>query len=150
MKHLFVAGLLATACGLAMSQPQGLTLRDLADKNPHTLSKDEVMQLMPGAKVSRTNPRGDLLSWRNEPGGSFIATLDASGRGQPARAQRAGGSAPGKWHISDDGRYCVMIEWKAMPTEEWCRFVIQTSDGYYMAKSTTVGTEIAHKYEIRK
>jgi hypothetical protein len=150
MKMLHAMGLLAACCSLAAAQPQGPMLRDLADKNPRTLTKEEVTQLLPGAKMSRTNPRGDLISWKNEPGGSFIANHNTSGRGGAARAQRSGGSAPGKWHLSDDGRYCVMIEWQGTPTEEWCRFVIQTSDGYYMAKSTTMGTEIAHKIEIKK
>ncbi|RZL89204.1 MAG: hypothetical protein EOP82_20480 [Variovorax sp.] len=59
-------------------------------------------------------------------------------------------TAPGKWHISDDGRYCVLIEWKGVPTEEWCRYILQTTDGYYAVRSDSVGTERVYKLEIKK
>ncbi len=45
---------------------------------------------------------------------------------------------------------CVLIEWKGVPTEEWCRYILQTSDDYYSARSDSVGTERVHKLEIKK
>jgi hypothetical protein len=39
-------------------------------------------------------------------------------------------TAPGDWHVSDDGKYCVHIEWKSR-TENWCVPVQQKMDGKY-------------------
>ena len=150
MKALLSTMAAIAACGLAAAQTQPLTVRDLADKNPKTLSKVEATELLPGATMSRISPRGSRNEWKNSSGGSFIASSDNQGAGAMANVQGRAVTAPGKWHISDDGRYCVLIEWKGVPTEEWCRFVIQTSDGCYMAKSTSVGTEVAYKFEIKK
>ena len=44
----------------------------------------------------------------------------------------------------------LLIEWKGVPTEEWCRYILQTSDGYYAARSDSVGTERVYKLEIKK
>lgn len=148
-KHFATAALVA-ACSLAAAQPEQLTVRDLSDKSPRTLSKDEVTQLMTDAKVSRISPRGSRNEWTNGAGGSFVASSDNQGAGAMAYAQGRAVTAPGKWHISDDGRYCILIEWKGVPTEEWCRYVIQTSDGYYTTKSATVGTERVFKVDIKK
>jgi hypothetical protein len=136
--------------GLASAQPQELTLRDLEGKSPRKLSKDDLTQLMPGASMSRISVRGSGNTWSNDAGGSFVASSDNRGIGAVAGSQGRPSQALGKWHISDDGRYCVMIEWKTIPTEEWCRFVFTTSDGYYMLRSDSVGTERAHKFEIKK
>ena len=150
MKTLFTTAALVAVCGLAAAQPQQMTVRDLADKNPKTLSKDELNALLPAATMVRVTARGNRHEWKNSSGGSFVVSSDNQGSGTPAYAQGRASTAPGKWHISDDGRYCILIEWKGVPTEEWCRYVIQTGDGYYMTKSTAVGTEIAYKFEIKK
>lgn len=134
----------------AAAQGGPLTLRDIADKNPRKLSKDEVAALMPGAKMSRVSQRGNRHDWTNEAGGSFVASSDNQGAGMDPRVAGRPSTASGKWHLSDDGRYCILIEWRGVPTEEWCRFVFQTSDGYYMARSDSVATERVEKFEIRK
>ena len=126
---------------LAFGQPVQV-LRDLESKQPRTLSRDELQQLLPGAGIRRVNAKGNSQSWSNDAGGSFVASSDnraASGRNS---------TASGKWHLSDDGRYCIMIEWKTVETEEWCRFVIKTTEGYYTAKSDKTGTEKVYKLEI--
>jgi Protein of unknown function (DUF995) len=146
----FLCALLTSAAMAAAAQPQGLTLRDLESKGPRKLSKDEVTQLMPGAKMARISDRGNQHYWTNDVGGSFVASSDNRGAGAVMQGQGRPSTAPGKWHISDDGRYCVLIEWKGVPTEEWCRFVLTTSDGYYMVRSDGVGTERVHKFEIKK
>ena len=141
---------LACASGVVLAQADQITLRDLEGKSPRKLSKDEVTQLLTGAKMSRLSVTGSRHFWTNEPGGSFVISSDDMGPGVPERYRGRPSSQAGKWHISDDGRYCVLIEWKAVPTEEWCRFLLQTSDGYYAVRSDSVGTERAHKLEIGK
>ena len=150
MSKVFLCALLTGAAMAAVAQPQELTLRDLEGKSPRKLSKDEVTQLMTGAKMERVNSRGSTQVWSNDAGGSFVASSDnrnmVTSKGNMAKPS----TATGKWHISDDGRYCVLIEWQSVNAEEWCRFVLTTSDGHYMVKSDSVGTERVFKFEIKK
>ncbi len=150
MKSIVAIALLAGGIGAACAQAQSLTMRDLEGKNLRTLSLDEVKQLLPGAKMSRISQRGNRHFWTNDSDGKFVASSDNMGGGGTVIGGGRPSTAPGKWHISEDGRYCVLIEWKGVPTEEWCRFVLDTSDGYYMTRSTTVGTERVEKFEIKK
>jgi hypothetical protein len=138
-------GCLASA---ALGQEPQLSLRDLESKSPRKLSKDEVTQLMTGAQMSRVSGRGNRHIWTND--GSFIASSDNTGAGGATGRSGRPTTAPGKWHISDDGRYCILIEWRGLPAEEWCRFVLHTSDGYYTTRSDSVGTERVYRFEIGK
>ncbi|MEJ8857852.1 DUF995 domain-containing protein [Variovorax robiniae] len=126
-----------------------MVLRDLEAKNPKKLSKEEVTALLTGAKMSRVSARGNVHYWSNDADGSFVVSSDNRGAGAVGSSGRPS-TAPGKWHISDDGRYCVLIEWKGVPTEEWCRYILQTTDGYYSVRSDSVGTERVFKLEIKK
>jgi uncharacterized protein DUF995 len=106
---------------------------------------------MPGAKMSRLSANGNTHIWTNEPDGTFIVSSD--NRNLPGGGNvmgTRGSTAQGKWHISEDGRYCVMIEWKSVNTEEWCRYFFQTSDGYYAAKTDQNQTEKVSKFQISK
>ena len=126
---------------LASGQPAQV-MRDLESRQMHVLSKEELQQLLPGATMRRVTDKGNNHSWSNDADGSFIVSSDnraTNGRNS---------TAPGKWHLSDDGRYCVLIDWKRVETEEWCRFVIKTTDGYYAAKSDKMGTEKVYKLDI--
>src|SRR5262245_49958660 len=143
MSLLRAAALLA---GLSASLPAfadgPAMVRDL--KSPATLSKAELQQLLPGAKMSRVSGKGSDQSWSNDSDGTMVVHSD----NRMFSAARS--STSSKWHISDDGRYCVLIPWKAVPAEEWCRFVIKTSDGYYMAKAVDSGSEKVFKFDISK
>lgn len=132
--------------GLAFGQ-QAQVLRDLESKQPSTLSKDELKQLLPGAKMGRVTTIGNTQFWSNDPDGTFIISSDNRVPTPGASFSRAS-TAPGKWHISDDGRYCVLIEWKRVDTEEWCRYIIKTTDGFFATKSDKVGTEKVYKLGI--
>jgi len=127
-----------------------LTLRDIEGKGPRQLTKEEVTQLMTGAKISRISARGSRNYWSNDAGGSFVASSDNMGGGAVAGSQGRSSTAPGKWHVSDDGRYCILIEWKTVGTEEWCRYVLETREGHYLARSVKVGSERIDKYEISR
>ena len=152
MTTRLATSILACALGVLLWQPaaaQDMLLRDLAQKSPRKLSKDEVMQLMTGAKLSRVSGRGNLHIWTNEPGGSFVISSDNVGAGM-TRGAGKGSTASGKWHISDDGRYCFLVEWRSLPTEQWCRLVFEASDGYYTATSDSTDAERVYKLEIKK
>ena len=124
---------------------QNLMLSDLESKSPKKLSKEEVTELITGSKVSRVSDRGNTHLWTNDASGSFVLS-SAGGTGDFGRAV----TAKGKWRISDDGRYCVLIEWRGLPNEEWCRYILQTTDGYYGVSSDSVATARVFKMHIKK
>lgn len=121
-------------------------LADLDAAGRTTLSKDELTALLPGAKMSRISGRGNTQFWKNEAGGSFVVSTENRDRGGSA----APSTALGKWHIADDGRYCVLIEWKNNPTEEWCRYIVKSGADYYGTKSDKTGTEKVYKLTIAR
>jgi hypothetical protein len=128
---------------LAHADPAAV-VRDLETLSPVTLTRDELQALLPNAKMGRIATNGNEHLWTNESGGKFIiSTTNRARMGKPT-------TAPGTWQISEDGRYCVLIEWRGVDTEEWCRFVIKTSDGYYATKSNKTGTEKVYKLDISK
>ena len=131
----------ALVCTLALGE-EPVTLGDLQGRV--TLTKAELSQLMPNASMSRVISNGNKHHWKNDSDGNFIIRSDT-------RAQlSAGTTAYGKWHISEDGRYCVLIEWKRVPTEEWCRYIVKSGDAYYATKSDKHGTEKAYRLTISK
>lgn len=119
-------------------------VRDLQSLSPVTLTKAELQQFLPGAKMARVSVNGSNQAWSNDSDGTMVVHSDNR---MFAGTRSATAS---KWHISDDGRYCVLIPWKRVPTEEWCRFVIKTGNGYYLAKSFDLGDEKVFKFDISK
>jgi len=147
--HWMPVLLVSLGAAATAAHAQDMVLRDLESKSPKKLSKEEATELLTGAKMSRVSGRGNVHYWSNDAGGSFVISSDNRGAGA-VRASGQTTTSPGKWQISDDGRYCVLIEWKGVPTEEWCRFILQTTDGYYSVRSDSVGTERVYKLEIKK
>lgn len=135
---------LALAAGAAAAADEAKVLRDLDAKGRVTLTRDELQQLLPGADMSRVSARGNNQSWRNEPGGSFIISSDNRDRGGSPS------TTSGKWSISEDGRYCVLVEWKTVETEEWCRYIVRSGDAYYGTKSDKLETERVHRLVIKR
>ena len=134
---------LVALCASAQAQDAAV-LRDLDAAGRATLSKDELTQLLPGARISRVSVRGNTQIWTNEPGGKFIVSSDNKDKGTRTT------TAPGKWHVSDDGRFCVLIEWKTADTEEWCRYLVKSGADYYSTKSDKTATERVFKLNISK
>ena len=138
--HVLLA-LTAVACTTALAQAPAV-LRDLDAAGRVTLSKEELGQLLPGASMSRVSAKGNTHFWKNDSDRTFVISSDNRDRGKGSSTAR------GKWNISDDGRYCVLIEWKTVETEEWCRYIIRVGSDYYGAKSDKTGTEKVYKLEI--
>lgn len=116
----------------------GMVLRDLDSQGRATLTKEDLGQLLPNASMGRVTPDGHTQYWKNDSSGTFIISS-----GQSTTAQ-------GKWHISDDGRYCVLIEWRRVAAEEWCRYIVKAGGAYYATKSDKTGTERLYRLEISK
>jgi hypothetical protein len=124
-------------------------LGDLDALNAQKLSKEQLDQLIPGAKMKRiVASSGSTNFWTNDADGSFVASSDNKSGIGTSVTNRTGTTAAGKWHVSPDGRYCVTIEWKRVATEDWCRYVFKTSDGYYLSKSDNNRAEKVHKFWI--
>ena len=139
----YIFSLMSLVSMLAFGQEVAV-LRDLDAQGRVTLTKDELSQLLPNAKMSRFTAKGNTHSWKNDSDGSFIVSSDNRDKnGRNSTAQ-------GKWHISEDGRYCVLIEWKVVPTEEWCRYIVKAGADYYATKSDKTGTEKVYKLVISK
>lgn len=95
----------------------------LAGKSPRKLTKEELTQLLPGAKMGRLSRNGNRHLWTNDSDGTFVISLDNQGVNSVAGTRNRGSTARDKW---------------------------QTSDGYYGVRSDSVGTELVHKLEINK
>lgn len=89
------------------------------------LSKEELQSLLPGTKATYVNQYGSVHAWTNEPDGKFVASTVA----KKYNMTGAGSTGHGSWRISDDGKYCIEIDWKR-DLEKWCSFVWRTADGY--------------------
>jgi hypothetical protein len=37
----------------------------------------------------------------------------------------------------------VLIEWKGVPTEEWCRYILQTADSQYAVRSIRLAPNVS-------
>jgi hypothetical protein len=131
-----IAWTILLPCAALADRP--VVLGDLEPLSPQKLSKEQLEQLMPGAKMSRVSAStGSTHFWTNGTDGSFVVSTDDRSRlGSNSLAGAASGSTtPGKWHVSPDGRYCVTIEWRKVPTEDWCRYVFKTSEGHFISVS---------------
>lgn len=97
------------------------------------LGKDELASLLPGTRAVYVIKGGSTHIWTNETGGKFVASTDAKSISNTGMG--GGYSARGSWNVSDDGKYCVNIEWKRYP-ESWCRSMYRAPDGgYYLTDS---------------
>lgn len=118
----------------------------LAEDDGVKLSKEELEQLIPGTKAAYVIKQGSTHRWINEPDGKFVASTDAKAINATGAT---GSSARGTWHISDEGKYCISIDWKR-EAENWCRFVYRTADNaYYMTNTDTPNAE-RRKLELAK
>lgn len=143
---LGVAACLATTSALADAPA---LLGDLDPLSPVKLSKEQLDLLLPGAKMKRISATsGSTHFWTNDADGTTIVSSDNKAGIGSSVTNRTGVTAAAKWHISPDGRYCMTIEWRKIPTEDWCRYVFKTSDGYYVSKSDNNRAEKAYRFWI--
>jgi len=122
---------------------ENLTLKDLKAQAANPLTKVELEALMPGAKMSRVTEKGSTHAWTNDSSGDTSVSNDNRATNSRMTSTQA------KWHISDDGRYCLRIEWRGAP-ESSCRFIFKTADGYYGTSALEPETVKALKYSISK
>lgn len=141
--------LVTGALALPAWAQDALTYTELKAKAPVVQSRADLLALMPGAKMSRINEKGNRHAWVNELNGEMVISSDnRETSGIPgAKAGRAS-TAPGKWSVTDDGRFCMVIQWKKGESEETCRFVLKTADGYYAVNELNSDGHKAFKLTI--
>lgn len=156
MKRLWLmsASLLCAAMSVSAEDPENfLRLGELKSRGATQVSKAELDVLLPGAKVRNVTPQGSTRYWENDASGKFVASTDlaGSGRGGNIAGGGRGGSggratmADGRWHIGDDGTYCVALEWRGR-TEQWCRYMFKMGDKYYGVRSLENEAGEAHEF----
>jgi hypothetical protein len=109
---------------------------DLDPLSPEKLTREQLEQLLPGAKVSRIIAKtGSTHLWTNDSDGTIVVSSDNKAGINSSITNRSGVTATGTWHISPEGRYCVTVNWKRIDPEEWCRYVFKTSGGYFLTRT---------------
>jgi hypothetical protein len=106
-------------------QAADLLLSDLRARHAVELSADDLRQLMPNARVASVHENGSVRHWKNEPNGKFLASSNVRGKLKTLPSQ-----GRGTWRVSDDGTYCVTIEWPRL-TENWCKYLFKLDGKYY-------------------
>jgi hypothetical protein len=91
---------------------------------PPRLTRDQLLALLPGSTMLRTNTAGALRQWVNKPDGTLTVYWGGGG------FRNGGHSASGRWNVTEEGRLCLHIDWLDVP-ENWCRFLEPTANGDY-------------------
>jgi hypothetical protein len=96
------------------------------------LSRDELQQILPDADVSITFANGDNDRWTNAQDGTLVANWQ---NGVATSSKHYAAVGHGNWKISDDGLFCVHIQWMRSVTD-WCRTVVRSGEDSYTLAST--------------
>jgi len=126
MRSVFLSFVIALS-SLSLLCEAPATLGDLDPKDRVTLSREELVRLLPGARLKRFSARGSPQDWTNRANGTLTATSEYGGK-IPLVAE-------GKWRITDEGRFCVRIEWPGYDPEDWCRLIVKSGGKYFAVDS---------------
>ncbi len=107
------------------------------------LTRQELLDLLPGTQAEYLTKGGSLHRWKNEQDGTFVASTDNKKYGSALGTQSV--TAAGTWRVDDRGKYCVSIEWKREP-ESWCARILRTADGAYYLNTV----DPARKIELHR
>jgi hypothetical protein len=109
-----------------------VALGALAQDGSGKMTREELFSFLPGTKVTHVTQAGSERHWTNEPDGSLYANSSNKQYGDPAGSRPA--AQAGTWKISDEGKYCINIDWKSV-SEKWCAFILKGEGNiYYLNK----------------
>lgn len=137
-----ISSAIAAGCAVSLMTSFAARAEDVGTR----LSKEEMASLLPSTKAEYVIKAGSIHRWTNEPDGKFVASTDAKTVSMSARSR---GTARGTWKISDEGKYCINIDWTNV-TEDWCQFLFRTDDGKYYLTGTDSPTAERHKIELTR
>jgi hypothetical protein len=96
------------------------------------MTREELQSFLPGTKVTHVNQGGSERHWTNVPDGTLFATTNNKIFGNGTGS--AVGGHYGTWKVSDEGKYCLDIDWKDVH-EKWCSSILKgEGDTYYLGK----------------
>ena len=134
IKFSFLFTLLCTTSFYAFGADSTVLGGDLFDKGKK-VGADEIKALIVvDAEVEQINgSTGGIRRWKNNSDGKFVASRTAAtGVGRPVTGQ-------GEWKLTDNGQYCVQIEWRLFnggtDQENWCRTLWKYEDAIFLAPS---------------
>jgi hypothetical protein len=117
------------------------------DANAPALSAAEARDFFkPGSEVETFLPQtGSVRRWVNDASGKFIASRQGGTRN--AKSQGSG-----EWKVTDNGQYCVVIEWKLAngspdTAENWCRVAYRFDGETYLAPRD-LAANVDKKYSV--
>lgn len=146
MASVLVIAFLGAAPPAPAQESSGLKLRDVLAKGAKRLTPEEVNQLLPGAKVMSLGGRDVVRRWENSADGKFVASGFDPNTTTPRMRNF---QAQGNWHIGDNGKYCVTLDWPKR-TEQWCRVIFKLDDKYYGVKQADDEDAEAMVFEFRR
>ncbi len=109
---------------------------DLFDRGKK-LDIDEIRALiLNDVEVEQINgSTGGIRRWKNNADGKFVASRVAATGSASRTARPVTGS--GEWKLTDNGQYCVQIEWRpnggGAEQENWCRTLWKYEDAIFLA-----------------
>ena len=94
---------------------------------PPTLTREQLLAALPGKRMSYVTQSDRTVQWVNNPDGTAIVMKSP----QPGAKHGVVISAPARWSVSDDGKFCMDEDW---PTDRggpahWCREVMLDANG---------------------
>ena len=125
MLRTLIALLALGLCSAAAAEIN--TYADVKANGGVQLTTAQLNDLMPGAKVISRTQAGSTRTWENKPGGTLNASSD--GRGVSG-GRNAYASGEGTWKVSDNGLWCVKINWPRV-ADDWCRIMFKVGSKYY-------------------
>lgn len=139
MKSTLIALLATSALSTVTAAENIVTGQVLLDSGAVKVPAEEMKSIVrPGVEVETYAPgTGSYRLWTNDASGKFIA----SRRGGTTDARSQGS---GEWRVTDQGEYCVQIEWRTARmspdyTERWCRAIYRHDGALYLAPGDLAG-----------
>ena len=132
LKNILVSAALVAFSVAAYSAEQTVLGGDIFDKGSK-LSIDEIKSIIfVDTEVEQINgSTGGIRRWKNNADGKFVASRVAATGG------RGTVTGSGEWKLTDNGQYCVQIEWRPRTggpeQENWCRTLWRLDDAIYLA-----------------
>ena len=146
MKHLLnslalvLVGVLTVPIALAQEK-----LGPVLDRNPTKLDRDDVRLLLAGTKIvfTSTNPFVNAYVENNW-------DLGADGSISALQMRHAGPiRGTGKWHVRDDGKWCIDIDWPRA-NQSVCYWFFKVGDEYWTASSDRDRDAVAIRRKITR
>jgi hypothetical protein len=116
--------LLAAGAVVGPVAAEEMTLDAARKAGGQKLTREELASVLPKLTLRAESERAQR-TWYHNADGSLRATATAkAGRGSGAPTK-----AEGMWRVSQDGKYCVEVQWTA--PEKWCRMLYKVGNEYF-------------------